>query len=63
MSDGSIVWDYDAARNFTTVNGIPAKGGSFSATGPTIVDGMLYTTSGYAQGVSGNVPLAFGTAP
>ncbi|MGO9262391.1 MAG: PQQ-binding-like beta-propeller repeat protein [Bryobacteraceae bacterium] len=62
-ADGRIVWDYDAARNFTTVNGIPAKGGSFSATGPTIVDGMLYTTSGYAQGMSGNVLLAFGIAP
>ncbi len=51
MADGKIVWDYDAAHDFSTVNRIPAKGGSFSATGPTIVDGMLYTTSGYPQGM------------
>lgn len=59
MADGKVVWDFDAAQNFTTVNRIPAKGGSFSATGPTIVDGMLYTTSGYNQGMPGNVLLAF----
>jgi len=62
MESGKIVWDYDAAHDFTTVNGMPAKGGSFSATGPTIVDGMLYTTSGYSQGMPGNVLLAFSVA-
>jgi outer membrane protein assembly factor BamB len=45
MADGKIVWDYDAAHDFTPVNRIPARGGSFSATGPTIVENMLYTTS------------------
>jgi polyvinyl alcohol dehydrogenase (cytochrome) len=61
MKSGAIVWDFDAARDFKTVNGIPAKGGSFSATGPTIVDGVLYTTSGYS-GIPGNVLLAFAPA-
>ena len=56
--NGAIVWDFDAVRDFTTVNGIPARGGSFSATGPTIVDGMLYVNSGYSS-IPGNVLLAF----
>ena len=63
MAGGKIVWDYDAAHEFTTVNGMPAKGGSFSATGPTVVDGILYTTSGYSQGMPGNVLLAFSLVP
>ncbi|HTS25182.1 MAG TPA: PQQ-binding-like beta-propeller repeat protein [Bryobacteraceae bacterium] len=63
MAAGKIVWDYDAAHEYTTINGMPANGGSFSATGPTIVDGMLYTTSGYAQGMPGNVLLAFSVRP
>ena len=59
--DGQIVWDFDAAREFPTVNGIKARGGSFSATGPTVADGMVYVNSGYANtgGMAGNVLLAF----
>ena len=49
-----------ATQSFPTTNGIPASGGSFSSTGPTIVDGMLYVNSGYGgQGMAGNVLLAF----
>jgi len=59
MSSGKIVWDFDATRTFTTTDGIKANGGSFSATGPTIADGMLYVNSGYGgQGMAGNVLLA-----
>ena len=58
ISTGEIIWDFDAAREFTTVNGIPARGGSFSATGATVVDGMLYVNSGYSS-MPGNVLLAF----
>jgi polyvinyl alcohol dehydrogenase (cytochrome) len=58
MKTGKIIWDFDSARTFKTVNGIPAHGGSFSATGPTIVDGMLYVNSGYFS-IPGNVLLAF----
>ena len=51
---GKIIWDFDAAQSFPTTNGIPATGGSFSSTGPTIVDGMLYVNSGYGgQGMPG----------
>jgi polyvinyl alcohol dehydrogenase (cytochrome) len=60
MSTGKIIWDFDAAQSFPTTNGIPATGGSFSSTGPTIVDGMLYVNSGYGgQGMAGNALLAF----
>ena len=56
---GKIVWDFDTARDFPTVNGIPAKGGSLAATGATVADGMLYVNSGYSS-MPGNVLLAFG---
>lgn len=56
---GRIVWDFDALRDFETVNGIAAKGGSFSSTGATVVDGMMYINSGYSS-MPGNVLLAFG---
>jgi polyvinyl alcohol dehydrogenase (cytochrome) len=58
VKTGAIVWDFDAVRDYTTVNGIPARGGSFSATGATIVDGILYINSGYSS-MPGNVLLAF----
>jgi polyvinyl alcohol dehydrogenase (cytochrome) len=55
---GKIIWDFDTAREFQTVNGIPAKGGSMAATGATVADGMLYVNSGYSN-MPGNVLLAF----
>ncbi len=59
--DGKVLWDYNAAQDYTTVNGVKANGGSFDNGGPTIVGGMLYTNSGYGQwgGMPGNVLLAF----
>ena len=61
MSNGEIIWDVDTAHEFQTMNKIPARGGSFSGTGPTVADGMLYVNSGYANtgGLPGNVLLAF----
>ena len=56
---GKIIWDFDTAVDFPTVNGIPARGGSMAATGATVADGMLYVNSGYS-GMRGNVLLAFG---
>jgi polyvinyl alcohol dehydrogenase (cytochrome) len=58
---GQIVWDFDARRDFETVNHVPAKGGSFDGGGPAISHGMVITTCGYgfAGGVPGNVMLAF----
>jgi len=46
--DGHIVWDFDTAREFATVNGIEAAGGPLDHGGPTIVGGTLYVNSGNA---------------
>jgi polyvinyl alcohol dehydrogenase (cytochrome) len=60
--DGSVIWEYDSNREFTTLNGVPAKGASMHSGGATIVGGMLYVNSGYGDhgGRPGNVLLAFG---
>ena len=60
-ADGSVLWDYDTAREYSTVNGVPGRGGSLDGAGPVVVGGMVYTTSGYARngGMPGNVLLAF----
>ena len=60
--DGSLVWEYDTNRDFTTVNGVPAKGASISGPGPVVAGGMVFVNSGYGAlgGRPGNVLLAFG---
>jgi polyvinyl alcohol dehydrogenase (cytochrome) len=59
--DARLLWQFDTARDYETVNGVPAHGGAIDGPGPVIVDGMLYVNSGYAQwgGIPGNVLLAF----
>jgi polyvinyl alcohol dehydrogenase (cytochrome) len=59
--DGKIIWDFDTLREFETVNGVSARGGSLNATGPTVAAGMVYANSGYGVlgGMPGNVLLAF----
>jgi polyvinyl alcohol dehydrogenase (cytochrome) len=61
-TNGKIVWDYDTAREFSTVNGVPGRGGAIDVAGPVVADGMLFTVSGYTArgGLPGNVLLAFG---
>ena len=60
-TDGSVIWDFDTAREFPTVNGKPARGGSIDATGAAVAGGLVLVTSGYDQfgGMPGNVILAF----
>jgi polyvinyl alcohol dehydrogenase (cytochrome) len=60
--DGSIIWQFDTNRDFDTVNGVKAKGGSMDGPGPVVVGGMVYVNSGYGGlvGRPGNVLLAFG---
>jgi polyvinyl alcohol dehydrogenase (cytochrome) len=60
-SDGHVVWDFDTAQSFQTVNGVPASGGSLDNGGPTIAGGMVYVNSGYGRilGQPGNLLLAF----
>lgn len=58
---GEIIWQYDTARDFETVNGVPGSGGSLDAAGPVIAHGMVYVNSGYTNEnqIPGNVLLAF----
>lgn len=58
---GKILWDYDTAHEYKTVNGVPGRGGSLNVAGPVIAGGALYAISGYDQfgGAPGNVLLAF----
>jgi polyvinyl alcohol dehydrogenase (cytochrome) len=59
--NGRIIWTYDTNREYTTVNGVPARGGSIDGPGPVVAGRMLYITSGNGGmfGLPGNVLLAF----
>jgi polyvinyl alcohol dehydrogenase (cytochrome) len=58
---GEVLWDEDTVREYETVNGQKANGGSLDVAGPVISQGILYVNSGYGQwgGMPGNVLLAF----
>jgi polyvinyl alcohol dehydrogenase (cytochrome) len=58
---GRILWDFDADRDFQTVDGVKAHGGSIDSTGATVAGGMVYLNSGYSRipVMPGNVLLAF----
>jgi polyvinyl alcohol dehydrogenase (cytochrome) len=60
-TDGHVLWDFDTARDFDTVNGVKARGGSIDVGGAAIANGVVVTTSGYGQwgGMRGNVLLVF----
>jgi polyvinyl alcohol dehydrogenase (cytochrome) len=61
--NGHVLWEYNTVQEYQTVNGVPAKGGSMGAAGPTVAGGMLFVPSGYRgvrNGMTGNVLLAFG---
>jgi polyvinyl alcohol dehydrogenase (cytochrome) len=60
-AEGKIVWDFDTIREYKTVNGVAAHGGSLDGPGPAIGGGMMFVSSGYASsgGAPGNVLLAF----
>jgi polyvinyl alcohol dehydrogenase (cytochrome) len=61
-TDGRILWQFDTAQEFRSVNGVPARGGSMGGPGVVVVAGMLYAPSGYAHvggGMPGNILLAF----
>lgn len=62
---GALLWSFDMARPFETVNGVAAKGGSMGAPGPVVANGMVFVASGYigvGNGMPGNVILAFAPA-
>src|ERR1700730_1972544 len=53
--DGHILWEYNMVREYPTANGVPAKGGSMGAPGPTVAGGMLFVGTG-CIGVQGGMP-------
>ena len=60
--DGKVLWQFNTAQEFKTVNGVSAKGGSMGGPGAVVAGGMVYMNSGYANvggGMPGNVLLAF----
>jgi polyvinyl alcohol dehydrogenase (cytochrome) len=59
--NGEIIWDVDTMRDYSTVNGAAAHGGSLDGPGPVVVGGTLYVNSGYTNygTAPGNVLLAF----
>jgi polyvinyl alcohol dehydrogenase (cytochrome) len=62
-TDGRVVWQYNTARDYESINGVPAKGGALGQAGPAIVGGMMFVGSGYlgsGSRISGNALLAFG---
>jgi len=58
--DGRLLWSFDTVRNYKTVNGVPARGGTLDASGPIVAGGTLLVTSGYPRmgGLPGNVLVA-----
>ena len=60
--DGTVVWTFDTNREFSTINGLRAKGGSMNGPAPVVAGGMVFVASGHgAFGLRpGNVLLAFG---
>jgi len=61
-ADGHVLWEFNTAREFDTINGVAGRGGSINGPGPVIAEGMVFTNSGYAylgMGQGGNVLLAF----
>jgi polyvinyl alcohol dehydrogenase (cytochrome) len=61
-ADGRPLWSYQSAHEYTTVNAVPAHGGSIASAGVTVAGGLLLVGSGYGviAGTPGNALLAFG---
>jgi len=60
--DGRIIWDFDTARSFDSVNGVRATGGSLDVGGPVVAEGVIAVVSGYPGfgAMPGNALLVFG---
>jgi polyvinyl alcohol dehydrogenase (cytochrome) len=59
--NGNVLWEFNTAREFTTINGVTGKGGSIDGPSPVAWDGMLFVSSGYSffGQTGGNVLIAF----
>lgn len=63
-ADGRLLWRYDTAGEYDTVNGVPGMGGALDGPGPVIANGLVLVNSGYGMfgQMPGNVLLAFSVA-
>jgi polyvinyl alcohol dehydrogenase (cytochrome) len=64
--NGNPIWQFDTAKEFQTVNGVTAHGGSIGSASVVVANGMLFVTSGFTgfqNGVPGNLLLAFSEQP
>ena len=59
--NGTILWAYNSLKDFESISGTPAYGGSFSGSGPSIRNGYMAINSGYGiyNHMSGNALLLF----
>tara|TARA_B110000008_G_scaffold251895_1_gene266147 strand:- start:51 stop:1829 length:1779 start_codon:yes stop_codon:yes gene_type:complete len=59
--DGNLLWSFDTAMQFKTINQISANGGSIDSNGPIIAGNHLIATSGYDiyGQLTGNILLVF----
>ena len=59
-----VLSETNTLREYETVSGEIARGGSFGGGGPMVAAGMLYVNSGYGIyfHMPGNVMLVFGVA-
>ena len=64
-SDGKLLWEFNTLRDFDTVSGEKARGGSIESAGAIVADGSVLVNSGYLFGgrMAGNVLLAFAVPP
>jgi polyvinyl alcohol dehydrogenase (cytochrome) len=59
---GEVLFQYDTARTYDTVNGVPGKGGAIDNASIVATNGLIFVNSGYALMAgqpAGNVLLAF----
>jgi polyvinyl alcohol dehydrogenase (cytochrome) len=59
--DGSLLWQFDTARSFETLNGVKAHGGALDNASVVVGNGALVLQSGYSyiNQMPGNVLLVF----
>ncbi|WP_108788185.1 outer membrane protein assembly factor BamB family protein [Erythrobacter sp. Alg231-14] len=59
--DGSVLWSDETNREFETVNGVQAKGGTIDSSGVVIAGGLVIVNSGYDKfgEIPGNVLLVY----
>ena len=61
VDTGRVLWEFDTARDFRSVNGIDGHGGAIDGPGPVVANGRLFVNSGYGlfTQMPGNLLMAF----